>query len=70
MMKLQGLNSKSDLTRRKILGWLGLGTVASILLNMLPMKKMVAKRIMRKSDEKISISLNQYAVKRNRKING
>lgn len=54
--------------RRKILGWIGLGAVSAIIFRVFPLKKAVSKRLLRKDDEKILISINKNAVKRIRKV--
>ena len=65
-------NSKSSLAqglpRRRILGWLGLGAVSAMFFRILPMKKMVSGRVFKKGDEKISISINERAVKRSGRV--
>jgi len=55
-------------TRRKILGWLGLGAIGAVIFKLSPMEKTVARKLARKTDEKISISINEHAVKRNKKV--
>ena len=56
--------------RRRILEWLGLGALGAIVLRVIPVKRTIAKRILREKDEKISISINPNAVKRTRKATG
>ncbi|HUI31148.1 MAG TPA: hypothetical protein VLX91_13130 [Candidatus Acidoferrales bacterium] len=54
--------------RRKILGWLGLGAIGTMIFRIVPMKKAVSRRLLRKNEEKISIAINKYSVKRNKKV--
>ncbi len=58
---------KTDLVRtpgrRKLLEWLGLGAMGAMVFSMLPFKRAVSKRILKRED-RISISINKDAVKR------
>ncbi len=56
------------LPRRRILRWLGLSALSTMIFRIVPIKKMVSKEFLRKGDQKISISINKYAVKRNGKV--
>lgn len=70
MIKYSDSNTKKNLQRRKILGWLGLGAVGAMVFKILPIKKIVSKKFMRHNTEKIPISMNKSAVKRSKRIKG
>ena len=58
----------AGMNRRKIIGWLGLSVAGAMVLKMLPMRKTVSKKLRKKDNEKILVSINNSAVKR--KIRG
>jgi len=60
--------SASRLERRKILKWLGVGAVGAFVLRMLPLKSAISKKVMKTDKERISISINKSAVKRNKAV--
>ncbi|MCL4511077.1 MAG: hypothetical protein M1470_08425 [Bacteroidetes bacterium] len=64
MKEKQNSDLSSGLQRRKILGWVGLGLVGAFAVKALPMK-FISKRIERKN--KVKVSINELAVKRNKK---
>lgn len=61
------MENENGSQRRKILGWLGVGAVGAMIIEMLPMKRIVSKNLMKKKSEKVSIAINKDAVKRSRK---
>jgi hypothetical protein len=67
-MEQSEMEKKNGSQRRKILGWLGVGAVGAMIIEMLPMKRIVSKNLMKKKSEKVAIAINKDAVKRSRKV--
>lgn len=62
-------SSNKQTARRRILGWLGLGVGAAVIAKALPIK-LFSKRFGPRKSERILISINKSAVKRNKKAAG
>jgi hypothetical protein len=62
--------SNKQTARRRVLGWLGLGVAAAVIARTLPIKLFSRKKSVPKKSEKILISINKMAVKRNKKVTG
>lgn len=67
MIKFENVKLADGRRRRKILGIMGLGTLGLIIMNSLPFK-IISRRSSRVHGAKSRVTLNELAVKRNKKV--
>ncbi|MFZ1082958.1 MAG: hypothetical protein WAO19_13650 [Candidatus Kryptoniota bacterium] len=69
MKKKTELSCSTDPVRRRLLGWMGIGILGTLVIKTIPFK-FVSKKATRKNRtyEKVKVSINDLAVRRNPKV--